>query len=96
MTPGLAATFAPAHQHYLLEARQMQALSFMVHIPLVCFGISFPVMVLFAEGRWRRTGDPVYRELARRWSRVMIGLFGVGVITGTITGFLALAPALLP
>jgi cytochrome bd ubiquinol oxidase subunit I len=87
MIPALAAAFAPAHQHYLLEARQMQALSFMVHIPLVCFGISFPVMVLFAEGRWRRTGDPVYRELAQRWSRVMIGLFGVGVITGTILSF---------
>jgi cytochrome d ubiquinol oxidase subunit I len=82
-----AAAFAPAHQRYLLEARQMQALSFSVHIPLVCFGISFPVMVLFAESRWRRTGDPVYRELAKRWSRVMIGLFGVGVITGTILSF---------
>jgi cytochrome d ubiquinol oxidase subunit I len=87
MIPALAAAFAPAHQRYLLEARQMQALSFAVHIPLVCFGISFPVMVLFAESRWRRTGDPVYRELARRWSRVMIGLFGVGVITGTILSF---------
>src|SRR5271170_7010110 len=83
----LGTAFAPVHQQYLLEARQMQALSFSVHIPLVCFGISFPVMVLFAESRWRRTGDPVYRELARRWSRVMIGLFGVGVITGTILSF---------
>lgn len=87
MSAALAAAFAPAHQAYLLEARQMQALSFAVHIPLVCFGISFPVMVLFAESRWLRTGDPVYRELARRWSRVMIGLFGVGVITGTILSF---------
>jgi cytochrome d ubiquinol oxidase subunit I len=87
MIAAMAAAFAPAHQHYLLEARQMQALSFAVHIPLVCFGISFPVMVLFAESRWLRTGDPVYRELARRWSRVMIGLFGVGVITGTILSF---------
>ncbi len=87
MLPALAAAFPPAHQRYLLEARQMQALSFMVHIPLVCFGISFPVMVLFAERRWQRTGDPVYRELARRWSRVMLGLFGVGVITGTILSF---------
>jgi cytochrome d ubiquinol oxidase subunit I len=87
MIAALAAAFAPAHQAYLLEARQMQALSFAVHIPLVCFGISFPVMVLFAEVRWLRSGDPVYRELARRWSRVMIGLFGVGVITGTILSF---------
>src|ERR1700753_240321 len=83
----LAAAFAPVHQQYLLEARQMQALSFSVHIPLVCFGISFPVMVLFAEARWRRTGNPVYRALAKRCSRVMIGLFGVGVITGTILSF---------
>jgi len=84
---GFADAFAPAHQQYLLEARQMQALSFAVHIPLVCFGISFPAMVLFTEVRWLRTGDPVYLELARRWSRVMIGLFGVGVITGTILSF---------
>jgi cytochrome d ubiquinol oxidase subunit I len=40
---------APVSQHYLDEARQMQALSFAVHIPLVCFGIAFPAMVLFAE-----------------------------------------------
>ncbi|HEY6395832.1 MAG TPA: hypothetical protein VIX82_00110 [Solirubrobacteraceae bacterium] len=45
----LAAAFQPVDQHYLLQARQMQALSFAVHIPLVAFGISFPAMVLFVE-----------------------------------------------
>ena len=65
----LAAAFAPVHQQYLLEARQMQALSFAVHIPLVAFGISFPAMVLFVEWLHRRTGDRLYRTLARRWSR---------------------------
>jgi cytochrome bd ubiquinol oxidase subunit I len=83
---GLAA-FAPVDQHYLLQARQMQALSFAVHIPLVCFGISLPVMVLFAEWLYLRTGDSVYRTLARRWSRVMLTLFAVGVITGTVLSF---------
>ena len=34
-----------AQQHYLFEARQLQALSFAVHIPLVCFGIAFPALV---------------------------------------------------
>jgi cytochrome d ubiquinol oxidase subunit I len=77
----------PLHQHYLLEARQMQALSFAVHIPLVCFGIAFPAMVLFAEWRYMRTGDGLYLTLARRWSKVMIALFAVGVITGTILSF---------
>ena len=45
----LASGFGPVAQHYLLEARQMQALSFAVHIPLVAFGISFPAMVLFVR-----------------------------------------------
>ncbi len=80
-------TLAPAHQAYLLEARQMQALSFAVHIPLVCFGIAFPAMVLFCEWRWMRTGDQVYLTLARRWTKVMVALFAVGVITGTILSF---------
>ena len=51
---------AAVDQPYLLEARQMQALSLGVHIPLVCFGIAFPAMVLFIEWLYHRTGDPVY------------------------------------
>src|SRR5947209_5602996 len=83
----VAAALAPVHQQYLLEARQMQALSFAVHIPLVAFGISFPAMVLFVEWLYLRSGDPLYRTLARRWARVMLALFAVGVITGTILSF---------
>ena len=75
------------NQDYLLEARQMQALSFAVHIPLVCFGIAFPAMVLFVEGLYLRTGDPLYRALAQRWSKVMIIVFAIGVVTGTILSF---------
>src|ERR1700716_465468 len=83
----LADALVPVHQQYLHQARQMQALSFAVHIPLVAFGISFPVMGLFAEARWLRTGDTLYRTLARRWTRIMVALFAVGVITGTILSF---------
>ena len=74
-------------QHYLLEARQMQALSFIVHIPLVCFGIAFPAMVLTAEWLYMRTGDPLYRTLAQRWTKVMLALFAAGVVTGTVLSF---------
>jgi cytochrome bd ubiquinol oxidase subunit I len=77
----------PAHQAYLLQARQMQALSFSVHIPLVCFGIAFPAMILLVEWRYLRSGDELYRTLARRWTRIMVALFAVGVITGTILSF---------
>jgi cytochrome d ubiquinol oxidase subunit I len=77
----------PVEQEHLLQARQMQALSFAVHIPIVCFGIAFPTMVLLMEWLGRRTGDPLYRTIARRWSRVMVALFAVGVITGTVLSF---------
>jgi cytochrome d ubiquinol oxidase subunit I len=77
----------PADQDYLLQARQMQALSFAAHIPLVCFGIAFPAMVLFAEWLGQRTGNPLYTVLATRWSKIMLALFAVGVVTGTILSF---------
>ena len=83
----IAATLAPAEQKYLSQARQMQALSFAVHIPLVCFGIAFPAMMLFVESRYLRTGDELYRTLARRWSRILAALFAAGVVTGTILSF---------
>jgi cytochrome d ubiquinol oxidase subunit I len=83
----LAQALGPVQQDHLLQARQMQALSFAVHIPLVCFGIAFPVMVLVMEWMGHRTGNPVYLAIARRWSRIMVALFAVGVITGTILSF---------
>jgi cytochrome d ubiquinol oxidase subunit I len=82
-----AAPFEPVDQEYLFEARQMQALSFAVHIPVVCFGIAFPAFVVLIEGLWLRTGDPLYRTIAKRWSKVMLALFAVGVVTGTILSF---------
>jgi cytochrome d ubiquinol oxidase subunit I len=83
----LATALGAPGQDYLLEARQMQALSFAVHIPLVCFGIAFPMMVLIAEWLHLRTGEAVYRTLARRWTRVMLALFAAGVVTGTVLSF---------
>jgi cytochrome d ubiquinol oxidase subunit I len=83
----IAQALGPVQQEYLLEARQMQALSFAVHIPLVCFGVAFPAMVLGLEWLGRRRGDALLLELSRRWSKAMIALFAVGVVTGTILSF---------
>src|SRR5579862_271306 len=85
--PALIASLAPAHQQYLLQARQMQALSFAVHIPLVCFGIALPPLLLYVEWRYLRTGDELYLAIARRWTRIMTALFAAGVVTGTILSF---------
>jgi cytochrome bd ubiquinol oxidase subunit I len=81
------AVLRPVEQDHLLQARQMQALSFAVHIPLVCFGTGFPALVVFVEWLYLRSGDRLYRTLARRWTRIMVALFAVGVITGTILSF---------
>ena len=70
-----------------LEARRMQALSLTVHIPIVCFGIAFPAMILFVHGLYLRTGEPHFKALAKRWSKVALTLFAVGVVTGTILSF---------
>ena len=83
----IAQALGPVDQDYLLQARQMQALSFAVHIPLVCFGVAFPALVLGIEWLGRRRGDALLLVLARRWSKVMIALFAVGVVTGTILSF---------
>src|SRR5919107_1044898 len=70
-----------------LEARRMQALSLAVHIPIVCFGIAFPDMFLFVHGLYLRTGEPAYKALAKRWSKVALTIFAIGVVTGTILSF---------
>jgi cytochrome d ubiquinol oxidase subunit I len=80
-------TLGGGPQPDLLDARQMQALSLGVHIPIVCFGIAFPAMILFVEGLYLRTGDLAYKALAKRWSKVALILFAVGVVTGTILSF---------
>lgn len=71
----------------LVNARQLQALSLVFHIPLVCFGIAFPAMVLFTEGMYLRTGDLLYKRIAKRWSKVIVIFFAIGVVTGTILTF---------
>jgi len=83
----IVAALSPGEQDHLLAARQMQALSFAVHIPLVAFGTAFPAMILFTEWLSHRTGDQELRRLAKRWTRIMVALFAVGVITGTILSF---------
>ena len=69
-------------------ARRMQALSLAVHIPIVCFGIAFPAMILFVEGLYLRTGNADLQ--GARQALVEGGadhVFAVGVVTGTILSF---------
>ena len=65
----------------------MQALSFAVHIPLVASGSPSRRWCCSSSGCTTAPAIAVYRTLARRWTRVDVALFAVGVITGTILSF---------
>jgi cytochrome bd ubiquinol oxidase subunit I len=67
-----------------VAARSQMGLSLAWHIILACFGVGLPGLVLLAEWRGIRTGDPHLRLLARRWAKAMGLLFAVGAVSGTI------------
>ncbi len=81
-----ASTVAHPAAH-LTAARQLQAFSFAFHIVLVAFGVAMPAFVLTIEAIGRRRDDAEIVDLARRWSRVMVVLFAVGVVSGTVLSF---------
>lgn len=71
----------------LFYARQQMAVSLGWHIIIACFGIAFPSIVLIMEYRFLRTGDQIYKTIAKRWSKAMGVLFAVGAVSGTILSF---------
>ena len=71
----------------LLPARLQMAFTLGFHIVLACLGVGMPVLMLAAEWRFLKTGDELWRTLARRWSKAFAVLFAVGAVTGTVLSF---------
>lgn len=71
----------------LLAARLQMAATLGFHIVLACLGVGLPVLLLVAEWRFLRTGDELWRTLARRWSKAFAVLFAVGAVSGTVLSF---------
>ena len=71
----------------LFAARTQMALSLGFHIVFAAIGIALPLMMVLAEWRWRRTGEDVYLQLAKRWSKGAAILFAVGAVSGTVLSF---------
>ena len=63
------------------------AVSLGFHIIFAEVGIAMPLMMVLAEWRWRRTGDALYLELAKRWAKGTAILFAVGAVSGTVLSF---------
>src|SRR4051812_28424166 len=71
----------------LFAARTQMALSLGFHIVFAEIGIAMPLLMVLAEWRWRRTGDAVYLQLAKRWAKGSAVLFAVGAVSGTVLSF---------
>src|SRR5436190_845651 len=68
----------------LLAARLQMAISLGFHIVFAEIGFAMPVLMVLAEWRWQRTGDPVYLQLATKWAKGTAVLFAVGAVSGTV------------
>jgi cytochrome d ubiquinol oxidase subunit I len=71
----------------LLAARSQMGVSLAFHIVFAVVGIGMPLLMVVAEWRHVRTGDPVYLDLAKRWSKGTAIMFAVGAVSGTILSF---------
>jgi cytochrome bd ubiquinol oxidase subunit I len=71
----------------LLAARSQMGVSLAFHIIFAVIGIGMPALMVLAEWRWQRTGDPMLLDLAKRWSKGTAIMFAVGAVSGTILSF---------
>ena len=68
----------------LLAARSQMAMSLAFHIIFAMVGIGMPLLMVVAEWRHLRTGEPIYLDLAKRWAKGTAILFAVGAVSGTV------------
>ena len=71
----------------LFAARAQMAMSLGFHIVFAIVGVAMPLLMVIAEWTYRRDRDPIYLELARRWSKGTAIMFAVGAVSGTVLSF---------
>ncbi|USK71934.1 cytochrome ubiquinol oxidase subunit I [Peribacillus asahii] len=71
---------------HLQIARAMFGTNMAVHIIFATIGVGLPMMMLTAELMYQKTKDLHYVVMAKRWTKALGVLLGVGIPTGTIAG----------
>ncbi len=71
----------------LLAARVQMAASLGFHIIFASIGMAMPFLMEAAHRRWLLTGDVVYRDLTRAWSKGVAIFFAIGAVSGTALSF---------
>lgn len=71
----------------LLAARLQMAISLGFHIIFACIGMAMPFLMAIAEYKWIKTGQQVYLDLAKAWSKGVAIFFATGAVSGTALSF---------
>ena len=71
----------------LLAARSQMAVSLGFHIIFASIGMAMPFLMAISHFRWLRTGNPVYLDLTKAWSRGVAIFFATGAVSGTALSF---------
>lgn len=71
----------------LTAARIQMEVSLGFHMVFAAVGMAMPLMMLIAEWRHLRTGDPAALHLAKTWAKVTAVLFAIGAVSGTALSF---------
>jgi cytochrome d ubiquinol oxidase subunit I len=68
-------------------ARAQMGVSLAFHIVFAAAGVALPLLMVLADLRHLRTGDPEYLLLSRRLAKGTSILFAVGAVSGTVLSF---------
>ena len=71
----------------LLLSRFQFALTVGIHYLYPPLSIGLGVMLVLIEALWLKTGNPVYHQMARFWTKVFALTFAIGVATGIVLEF---------
>jgi len=71
----------------VLLSRLQFALTIMFHYLFPPLTIGIGVVLVYLEGRYLRTGDPLYHGAARFWTKIFALNFAIGVATGIVMEF---------
>ncbi|WBM76126.1 cytochrome ubiquinol oxidase subunit I [Saprospira grandis] len=71
----------------LLAARLQMAFSLGFHIIFACVGMAMPFLMAIAHWRYIKTGDAVYKDLSKAWSKGVAIFFATGAVSGTVLSF---------
>lgn len=71
----------------LTLSRIQFALTISFHYIYPPLNIGLGLLLVLMEGAWLKTGNPVYHQLARFWTKVFALVFAIGVATGIVMEF---------